>query len=141
VTIVQLLEEVSHDYSISIPREQQTHHVWRDKDPLWDLLYGQVGPEVVKTLDLRRTIDIVGDAVKVHQWVVFSDVIIGKGVLVRVVEPWVARVRKVFLVFAPGNAFGVQKINHSGDVLWNSDKFIMVHAEVITTHDSGIIGL
>lgn len=69
------------------------------------------------------------------------DVVVGEGLLVRVVVPLEAWVREVLLVLCPGDLLGVQQVDDGGDVGWNAVVVVVVHAERVTACGGAVVGL
>lgn len=115
-------------------------HVGGNKGPLGEGVVGQILLEAGEVLDLAQTRAVVGDGVVEDQRIVFADVVVGKGLLVGVVEALETGVRKVFLVLAPSNVLGIEQIGHGRHVGWDLVEVVVVHAKGVTTSFSAVVG-
>lgn len=116
-------------------------HIWSDDDVLWQLLVSQVLLEAGEVLHDGQSGRVRGVGVVQGKWVVLSDVVIGKGFLVGVVETEETGVWKMFLVGTEGDSLVIQQFSNRGNVLWQTDKSVIIQGEVVTTNRGHVVWL
>lgn len=70
-----------------------------------------------------------------------ANIVVCTSLLVLPLESLETRVGHVFLVHRPADASGFEKIYNSGDIAGDLVEVVVVHAEVITSNGSSIVGL
>ena len=116
-------------------------HVWGNDDVLWQLFVSQVLLEVGKVLHDRQSGRVGGVGVIQSEWVVLSDIVVGKVLLIGVVEAEETGVWKMLLVCTEGDSLVVQQVGNCGDILWQTDESVVVQGEVVTTDGGHVIWL
>lgn len=69
----------------------------------------------------------------------FSHIIIGSITLIDPSNPFKARIRHIFFIMPPTDAFVFQKINHRGYIGRDLVKIVVVHSEILATNSGNII--
>lgn len=123
-------------------------HVGSNKHPLRKLVVLEVlvehGARLVnhgQVLVLRDVLLKMGDAVSEHSRVVLADVVIAASLLVLVSHALESGKGHVFLVVAPRDASVQEKVVNSRDVVWQAKEVVILHAKVVTSDSSHVVGL
>lgn len=142
---VLVLEEVSEEVVRPGTAERDVSvvavvgHVGGDERVLGETLVVKIIVEAGEVLDLAQTSSVIGHRVVDDEGVVLAHVVIGAGL--GVTETLVTSVRETFLVLAPGDLAGVEKVGNGRDIVGNLPPGVVVHSEVVTTSSGDVVGL
>lgn len=114
-------------------------HVGSDERVLGETLVVKIIVEAGEVLDLTETSSVIGHRVEDDEGVVLAHVVVGTRF--RVAETLVAGVWKTFLVLAPGDLAGIEKVGNGSDIVRNLPKVVVVHSEVVTAGSGDVVGL
>lgn len=114
-------------------------HVGGDERVLGETLVVKILIKAGEVLDLAKTGSVIGHGVEDDEGVMLAHVVVGAAL--RVTETLVTSVRETFLVLAPGDLAGVEKISNSRDIVGDLPPGVVVHSEVVTTSSGDVVGL
>lgn len=142
---VLVLEEVSDEVVRPGTAERDVgvmavvSHVRGDERVLGETLVVKIIVEAGEVLDLAQTGSVIGHRVEDDEGVVLTHVVVGAAL--RVTETLVTSVRETFLVLAPGDLAGVEKVSNGRDIVGDLPPGVVVHSEVVTTRSGDVVGL
>lgn len=116
-------------------------HIWRHEAPLRERLPRQIGIKLGEVLDQTQSRRVARHRLVENERIVLPDVVIRERFLIGPIEPLEARVGRRFLILGPGDALGVEEIDHGADVRGQGVEVVVVHAEVVAANDGRVVGL
>jgi hypothetical protein len=116
-------------------------HVGSDEHPLGKSIILEILVEHSEVLHVRQTVGLLSIAVVDDGRVVLANVVVGARLLVDPSHAFEASIWHILLILGPRDTLVLKEINNGRDVSIDLAEVIVLHAKVVTTDSSNVVGL